>query len=409
MFEDCVIVGAGIAGVSTAAALRDEGYDGRLTVLGAEPDPPYPYDRPALSKDVLLAEEPPAARPMHPDGFYAERDIRLRLGSAATRIRPDSRSVLLADGESVPADRVVVATGGAARRLDVPGADLPGVRTLRDLQDALAVRDYLHRQAEVVIVGGGFIGMEVAAAAAQRGCRVTVVETEELPMLRALGPEVAQSLTDAHRERGVRVLARSGVRGFEGGERVTGVRLADGTLLAAELVLVGVGMRAECTLAERSGLTVGGGVRADASGRTSHPAVYAAGDAAETALPDGGWTRVEHWQHARDAGAAVARAMLGRPEVAPPVPWFWSDQGEVNLQLAGRPGPEDERTWRGDPDARAFSVLYHRAGRITGVAAVNRGKDVRPAMELIRGHVHLDPDVLADPAANLKKVLKAAA
>lgn len=407
MFEDCVIVGAGIAGVSAAAALRDEGYDGRLTVLGAEPH--APYDRPALSKDVLLAEQPPGARPLHPDGFYTERDIWLRLGTAAARIRPDAGSVLLTGGEEIRADRVLLATGGAARTLDLPGAALTGVHTLRDLQDALAVREYLCRRAEVVVVGGGFIGMEVAAAAAQRGCPVTVVETEELPMLRALGPDVARVLADAHRERGVRVLARSGVRGFEGGERVTGVRLTDGTLLAAELVLVGVGMRAESALARESGLTVGAGVRTDSAGRTSHPAVYAAGDAAETAAPDGSHTRTEHWQHARDAGTAVARAMLGRPEPEPPVPWFWSDQGDLNLQLAGRPHPDDERTWRGDPDARAFSVLHHRDGRLTAVTAVNRGKDVRPAMELIRHGTRLAPEALADPTTNLRKLAKAAA
>ena len=474
MFEECVIVGAGIAGISAATALRDEGYEGRLTVLGAEPH--LPYQRPALSKELLLdaangseggggwgQSSPTAAHQLHPESYYTERDIALRLSVRAARLLPQERSVLLADGGRITADRVLVATGGVARRLDVPGAELSGVLTLREMADALTIRDYLAARADVVIVGGGFIGMEVAAAAVEWGCQVTVVEADELPLLRALGPEVSEAVTATHRQRGVRVLTRTGVAGFEGGaagaggspgrpdvdgasqrqerttgvrqrEHVTSVRLDDGTVLPAGLVVVGVGMRADDDLtrhsdtapgnetgSETGGGTGGGpgsgtgggavpaggaGIRTDIGGRTANPAVFAAGDVAETPTPDGRRARVEHWQHARDMGTAVARAMLGRPQLPSPVPWFWSDQGETNVQLAGRPHPDDRRTWRGSPQDGAFSVLYHRDGLVTGVTAVNRGKDVRPAMELIRHGSPVDPALLADPGTNLRRLVK---
>lgn len=404
MIEGCVVVGAGLAGISVADALRENGFDGRLTVLGAEPCPPY--DRPPLSKRMLLEQPCPDDEPLRPEGFYRDREIDLRLGCAVDELAPDDGAVLLVDGTRVTADRIVLATGGTPRRLPLPGADLPGVCTLRTSEDARTIRAYLDAGASVVVVGGGFIGTEVAAAAAGRGCRVTVVEAAELPMSGALRPEVARLLTAAHRDRGVVVRTGTGVERFEGGRQLTGVRLPDGSVIPADLAVVGVGMRPDTALAERAGLEVGAGIRTGLDGRTSHPAVFAAGDVAEIPGPGGTVARIEHWQHARDRGVAVAHGILGHPLPPPGVPWFWSDQFDLNVQLAGHPGPSDTECWRGDPDALEFSVLYHRDGLVTGVAAVNRGKDVRPAIELMKRGARLDEARLGDPDTPLRALLK---
>jgi 3-phenylpropionate/trans-cinnamate dioxygenase ferredoxin reductase subunit len=302
---------------------------------------------------------------------------------------------------------VLLCTGGRPRTLDVPGADLDGVCTLRTAEDAAGIRARLERGVRVAVVGGGFIGTEVAAAAVARGCPTVVLEAAELPMLRALGPDVAARLVEAHRDRGVDVRTRVGVAGFAGRGAVDRVELTDGTHVPAELVVVGVGMAPETRLAAEAGLAVGDGVHVDATGRTSNPSVWAAGDVASAVGPDGVRRRSEHWQNAKDQGAVLAHALLGAAVDAASVPWFWSDQYDLNIQLAGHPDPDDARSWRGDPEALSFSVLHHRDGVLTGIAAVNRGKDVRPAIELIRRGCVLDADLLSDPAITVKSLLKA--
>jgi 3-phenylpropionate/trans-cinnamate dioxygenase ferredoxin reductase subunit len=403
-YDHIVVVGAGLAGVSAADALREQGHTGTITLIGAEDR--LPYDRPPLSKAALLDDTCPPDELLRLESFYVDRDVTLRLGTPATRLHLATGTVELSDGTRLHADAVLLCTGGVPRMIDVPGADLDGVCTLRTAEDAMRIRGYLERGGPVVVVGGGFIGTEVAAAASARGCPTTVVEAAELPMLRALGADIAARLTEAHRERGVTVRTGVGVQGFAGEGHVREVLLADGSALAAELVVVGIGMVPDTRLAAEAGLCVGDGVRVDASGRTSNPSVWAAGDVAAVAAADGTHRRSEHWQSAKDQGFALAHSVLDTGPAAAPVPWFWSDQYDLNIQLAGHPHPNDARSWRGDPDALSFSVLHHRDGVLTGITAVNRGKDVRPAIELIRCGSALDARLLADPATTVKALLK---
>ncbi|WP_069813799.1 NAD(P)/FAD-dependent oxidoreductase [Streptomyces sp. TP-A0874] len=404
-YEHVVVVGAGLAGVSAVGSLREQGYGGQITLVGAEER--LPYARPPLSKAALLDTPRSADELLRPESFYRDRDVTLRLGTAATALRPREGVVELGNGNRLRADAVLLCTGGSPRSINVPGADLGGVCTLRTAEDAARIRDHLERGGPVVVVGGGFIGTEVAAAASARGCPTTVVEAGALPMLGALGADVATRLAEAHRERGVTVRTGVGVRAFTGDGRVRNVVLTDGSTLQAELVVVGVGMAPEVRLAVDAGLTVGDGVQVDALGRTSNPSVWAAGDVAAVSTGDE-HRRFEHWQNAKERGSALARAVLGG--TAPPafVPWFWSDQYDLNIQVAGEPAPHDARCWRGDVEALSFSVLHHRDGVLTGITAVNSGKDVRPAIELIRRGTALDIDALADASTTVKALLKAA-
>lgn len=405
-YDRIVVVGAGLAGISAVDSLREQGYTGDLTLVGAEDR--LPYDRPPLSKAALLDEPRPPEELLRPESFYSEREVTLRLGTSATALRPSEGIVELGDGTRVRGDAVLLCTGGVPRSLEVPGADLEGVCTLRTVEDAARIRDHLDGGGPVVVVGGGFIGTEVAAAASARGCATTVVEAAALPMLGALGPDVAARLTEAHRERGVRVRTGVGVQAFVGDGRVREVLLTDGSTLPAELVVVGVGMAPLSHLAAEAGLTVGNGVHVNTSGRTSNPSVWAAGDVAAQATVGGGHRRFEHWQNAKDQGSALAHAILGAGPPQPQVPWFWSDQYDLNIQVAGSPDHNDARSWRGDLEALSFSVLHHRDGVLTGITAVNRGKDVRPAIELIRRGTTLDTESLADPATTVKSLLKTA-
>ncbi|MQA12057.1 MAG: pyridine nucleotide-disulfide oxidoreductase [Pseudonocardiaceae bacterium] len=401
MIDSCVVIGAGIAGVNAAEALREKGFEGTVTMIGAEHH--QPYDRPPLSKKFLLDNGTPPDFPLRPQTFYDDCRIDLRLGAESTKLDVSSGAVVLDDGTHVHADKVVLATGGRPRRLGLPGCELVGVHSLRTVDDAAAIRGHLDRGSAVAVIGGGFIGTEVAAAAAAVGCPVTLIETERLPMQRALGTEVASLLSRAHRQRGVILRTGVGVDRLTGRGSVTGVELTDGSHIPAELVVVGVGMVPNVELAAAAGLVVSEGVRTDQYGRTSHPAIFAAGDVAEQA----GIGRLEHWQQARDGGGRVAHAILGQPSPETPMPWFWSDQFDLNIQLAGTPSPSDSKCWRGDPDALKFSVLYHQGRHVTGIIAVNRGKDVRPAIELIKLGSVVDSDLLDDPATPVRAILKA--
>lgn len=404
MLDSCAIIGAGPAGVRVAEALRDNGFSGRLSLIGAERHPPY-Y-RPALSKEVLLDESCPQPAQLHDAAFYTDREIDLLLGVAATHLDPHEQAVRLASGSRVCADAVVLATGASARPLDIPGGHLSGVLTLRTADDAAEARQRLDRAHRVVIIGGGFIGTEVAAAAVAHGHPTTVVEAADLPMSAALGPEVAERLVAAHQRRGVVVRTNTSVLRFEGDNAVTGVMLGDGELLPTDLVIIGVGAYPNTTLGLDAGLEASNGIHTDNAGRTSHPAIFAAGDIAATPNRAGVRQRCEHWQHARDAGDTVARAILGRCPREAPVPWFWSDQFDLNIQLAGSPAAGDARAWRGDPNTESFSVAYHRDGTPTGITAVNRGQDVRPAIEMMKRGMRADPERLADTSTPLRKLLK---
>ncbi|WP_067452156.1 NAD(P)/FAD-dependent oxidoreductase [Actinomadura macra] len=401
-----VIVGAGLAGGRAAGTLREEGFDGRVILIDAEPHPPY--ERPPLSKELILGTKEPADARLFPEPFYQDNDIELLLGADVARLVPEERRVELADGASVPADKVLLTTGSRPRPLPVPGADLEGVHHLRTLDDAQAIRAALQDGAALVVVGGGFIGAELASSARALGNRVTMVELDHLPMRRVLGDDIAELLTRHHRERGVRVITQAGVERFEGGgtpgRRVRRVVTTDGQSIPADLVVVGVGVLPNDELAARSGLAVGDGVLVDEYCATSHPDVYAAGDVARHPNPVlGGPVRLEHFQNAQNQGMAAARSMLGKGEPYAQVPWFWSDQYELNIQMSGHPRPTDTVVWRGEPDDMRFTACYLRDGVLVAAIGVNRPRDVRAATGLIAARARPDENLLADTSVDIRR------
>jgi 3-phenylpropionate/trans-cinnamate dioxygenase ferredoxin reductase subunit len=352
-----VIVGAGLAGAKAAQTLREEGFGGRVLLLGEEPD--RPYERPPLSKGLLLGTTPRRDVYVHDAGWYEANDVELHPATQVTSIDRAARQVTLDDGEKLGYDNLLLATGAAPRRLDVPGADLDGVFYLRTLADSDRIAEALTEQAHLVVIGAGWIGLEIAAAARQHGAAVTVVETADLPLQRVLGDEVARVFADLHRNHGVTFHFGAEVRQLRGTGRVSSVLLADGTQLAADTVVVGVGIRPNVQLAEAAGLAVDNGIVTDAALRTSDPHIYAAGDVANAYHPLlGRHIRVEHWANALNGGPAAARSMLGQQVEYARLPYFFSDQYDLGMEYSGWVAPDgyDRVVFRGDPvmvDGRA--------------------------------------------------------
>lgn len=408
--ETFVIVGASLAGATAAQVLREEGFDGRIVLLGAEPD--RPYERPGLSKGYLMGTSSREDLFVHPSGWYAEHDVDLRLSTTVVGLDRAARVVVLDDGERIGYDRLLLATGSEPRRLGVPGADLAGVAYLRRLADSEQIRDAFRARPRVAIIGAGWIGLETAAAARIAGLEVTVLESAELPLLRVLGAEVAQVFADLHREHGVDL--RLGVQvagltgaGVGGSPAVTGVRLGDGTVVAADLVLVGVGITPVVALAHDAGLDVTGGVRVDEHLRTMDPAVFAAGDVANAYHPRlGRHIRVEHWENARRQGGAAARSMLGQDAPFDRLPYFFSDQFDVAMEYVGfvAPGEYDRVVLRGDVDRREFIAFWLAEGRVLAGMNVNVWDVVADIEQLVASGRQVDPARLADPAVPLTSV-----
>ncbi|MFB7025793.1 MULTISPECIES: NAD(P)/FAD-dependent oxidoreductase [unclassified Streptomyces] len=370
-----VVVGASAAGLTAAETLRREGYTGRLTLIGDERHPPY--DRPPLSKQILKGDWEPerlALRPAEPlDGLDAE----WLLGREAVGLDLTARAVELADGARVPFDGLVVATGVRPRRLPF-GHDLAGVHVLRDLEDALALRDALSTAPSVVVVGAGFLGAEAAAVARGLGCQVTLVDPLSAPMVRQLGSEVAAGVAALHRAHGVELRCETGVVGFtEERGRVAGVRLDDGTEIAAQVVLVAIGSVPAVDWLRDSGLPVGDGLLCDEFCEAA-PGVVAAGDVASWLHPDHGRLRVEHRMNATEQGMAAARTLLGLRQPFAPVPYFWTDQYDVKIQAYGRPSADaDFRVVSGDPAEGPFAAVYGQDGRITAGLTWNMPREAR--------------------------------
>ena len=371
------VAGASLAGLRAVETLRREGFDGRLVLIGAEPH--LPYDRPPLSKQLLRGEwEPDKIALRRAD--YDELDLDLRLGTRATALDPGARRVTLDDGSQLEYDGLVIATGAAPRVLrGTP--DLEGIHLLRTLDDALAIRDALGREPRVCVVGAGFIGAEVAASARSLGLEVSMVDPLPVPCQRGVGAQMGELLADLHRDHGVALHLGVGVEGFEGGQRVARVRLADGRALDADLVVIGIGVAPETSWLASSGLKLEDGVVCDATCATDAPGVVAAGDVARWFNPlfDEAM-RVEHWTNAVEQGVHAARRLLAGPEAAQPfapVPMFWSDQYDRKIQFAGHARPDDEVVVAaGDPAERRFVALYGREGRLVGALAWNRARDL---------------------------------
>jgi 3-phenylpropionate/trans-cinnamate dioxygenase ferredoxin reductase subunit len=399
-----VIVGAGHAGVQAAASLREDGFDGAIVLLSDETA--LPYQRPPLSKAFLKGEMDLAGLPLRAEAFYREQRIDLRLGAKATRIDRAARKVELADGSSVPYGHLILATGARQRRLDVPGVDLDGVHALRTIADATALRERIGPGVRVVVIGAGFIGLEVAATAAKLGAETAIVEIAR-PMGRAVSPILSEFYTKAHRAFGARLFLGVGVKAIRGTESAEAVELADGEVLPADLVLVGVGVTAEDRLAREAGLECDNGIVVDAHLQTSDPAISAIGDCAH--FPHAGlgfMIRLESIQNAVDQGKCVAARIAGRPTLYDQVAWFWSDQGDLKLMIAGLAHGVDHWVVRGDVEARAFSAFGFRNGKLAVVESVNRAGDHAAAKRILGQGKTLTPEQAADPAFDIRALAK---
>ena len=368
----CVVVGASLAGLRAVEALRRAGYDGAITMVGAEAH--LPYDRPPLSKEILAGKWEPERAGLRESGSYAELDVDLRLGLEATALDPGARELQLDGGGRLPFDGLIIATGARPRMLpNTP--DLAGIYTLRTLDDCRALRGEFEAGPRVVVVGAGFIGAEVAATARGRGLDVTLLEALPVPLARALGEEMGEACADLHREHGVDLRCGVSVAGFDGAGRVERVRLADGATVAADVVVVGIGMTPNTSWLESSGLPLRDGVVCDATCAVA-PGIYAAGDVARWDNPlFGEEMRVEHWTNAVEQGAAAAENLLAGPEGArpfAPVPFFWSDQYDTKIQYVGSSRADDEvRVVHGSVRENRFVAIYGRNGRIMAALTFN--------------------------------------
>jgi len=368
-----VIVGASLAGAKAAETLRQEGFDGNIVLLGEEGE--RPYERPPLSKGYLLGKEDRSSIFVHEEGWYAENGVDLRLGVRVTALDPGAKQVSLADGGTIAYDRVLLATGASPRRLNAPGADLDGIMYLRRVGDSERLQAALRGAGQVVTVGGGWIGLEVTAAAREAGCEVTVVEPELVALHRQLGPELGGVFTDLHKEHGVVFRFRESVTEFRGsGGKVNGVVTSSGAVLPADLVVVGIGAIPATGLASDAGLDVGNGVIVDAGLRASAPGVFAAGDVANAYHPlYRKHVRVEHWANALNGGPAAAKSMLGQGVSYDAVPYFYSDQYDLGMEAAGLPEPDtyDQVVYRGDLAGREFVAFWLSDGMVMAGMNVN--------------------------------------
>jgi 3-phenylpropionate/trans-cinnamate dioxygenase ferredoxin reductase component len=405
------IVGASLTGAKAAEELRAAGFGGRILLIGAEPE--RPYERPPLSKGYLLGADPRDKAYVHDAGWYDAHDVELRLGVRATGLDPTAHTLTLSGDARVRYDKLLLATGSRIRRLDVPGADLPEVRYLRALPDADALLAALPTAQRVAVVGAGWIGLETAAAARSHGAEVTVVELDRAPLRRILGDDIAEVFAALHRAHGVEFRFGTGVREFRAGGdgRLAGLVLTDGSELAADLAIVGVGITPATELAEAAGLRMDNGIAVDAGLRTGDPDIFAAGDVAAVAHPAlGRRIRVEHWSNALAGGRATAHAMLGEPVVYDPVPFFFTDQYDLGMEYAGwvEPGNDDRVIVRGDRAAPEFVAFWVKEGRVLAGMNVNIWDVQDDIQALVRAGwagIAVDPTRLADPDVPLPDLL----
>jgi 3-phenylpropionate/trans-cinnamate dioxygenase ferredoxin reductase subunit len=396
-----VIVGAGQAGFQTAASLREQGYEGRIVLIGEEAS--LPYQRPPLSKAHLKADAEDAQLHFRPEAFFAERRIELRVPERVASIDRAARTVSLASGDSLRYDHLVLATGTRPRRPDWPGMDLHGAVLLRTFEDARRIRTSLGAAARVVVVGAGFIGLEVAATAGAGGARVTVIEFAERPLKRALSAEMGVRLQRAHESRGVEFLMQTSVAAIEGrAGRVTGVLTQDGRRLDADLVLVGIGVVPNTELAAAAGLAVDDGIVVDAHLVTSDPHISAIGDCARyPSVHHPAAVRLESVQNSVDHARAVAARLVGKPAPYDKLPWFWSDQGDLRVQMCGLAAEGDDVVVRGDPASGKFSVLHFRGERLSAVETLNQPAEHMALRKILAAGAPLSRAQAADAAIKL--------
>jgi 3-phenylpropionate/trans-cinnamate dioxygenase ferredoxin reductase subunit len=397
------IVGASLAGAKAAETLRDEGFDGRVVLIGDEDE--RPYERPPLSKEYLRgdAENKPY---VHDESFYSEREIELRTSTVVEKIDAAASEVSLAGGERLRFDRLLLTTGARPRRLPVPGAELGGVLYLRSVEDSEAIRERINRGGRLVTIGAGWIGAEVAASAKQRGCEVTIVEMTEVPLQRVLGPELGAIYRDVHTDHGVQFIGGASVEAIEGDGTVAAVRLAGDRRIEADFVVVGVGVEPRTQLAQDAGLEIDNGVVCDEHLQTSAENVFAAGDVANAHHPFfGRRIRVEHWANALNQAPAAARNMLGREQAYERLPYFFSDQYDVGMEYSGYATDWDEIVFRGDPQTREFIAFWLKDDLVLAGMNVNVWDVTSDIQTLIRARHPVDPARLADPTTPLSELV----
>jgi len=407
-----VIVGASLAGAKAAETLRTEGFDGRVVLIGEETE--RPYERPYLSKEYLRGDKPAAKLYVHDEGFYADNDIELLTGTRVESLDPGAREVTLSSGSTMAYSRLLLATGAAPRRLALPGADLPGVRYLREMADSDALRTAITAASRVVVIGAGWIGSEVAASARQLGAEVAIVGPEAVPLERVLGPRVGGVYRDLHAEHGVDLHLSTQIEAIVGNGAAQGVRTTDGSVIEGDLVVVGVGASPRDELAREAGLTLENGIVVDEFLRTSAPDVFAAGDVAAA------WNaryntriRLEHWANALNQGPTAARNMLNgsskdskdstdHPMTAyAKLPYFYSDQYDLGMEYNGYATDWDRVVLRGDPSAREFIAFWLRDGRVLAGMNANIWDQGDAIKAIVRGGTIVDTDALADPSVPL--------
>jgi 3-phenylpropionate/trans-cinnamate dioxygenase ferredoxin reductase subunit len=398
-----VILGASLAGATAAITLREEGADGDVILIGAEPQPPY--ERPPLSKAYLRGEVPFDKALVRPAAFYAEHGIQTMFGTRATRIDPSARVVELEDHRRVSFDALLIATGGRNRTVSIPGVDLDGIYSLRTVQDADRIRAEMIAGRRAVVVGMGFIGSEVAASLRQKGLEVVAIDPSKTPLFRVLGEGVGQTIAKLHRDHGVRMIFEDTVAAFEGTRRVGCVVTKAGLRLECDFAVVGIGIEPAIEALADSGIHVDNGVVVDEYCQTNVSGIYAAGDVANHYHPVfDRRIRVEHWQNAIKQGAAAARNMLGRRIAYDEIHWFWSDQYDANLQYSGFHTQWEQLVVRGRLESASYLACYVNAGRIDAAVGLNRAKELRRIMPLIKARRPVNLERLRDESVDLRSL-----
>ena len=404
---DLVIVGTGHGGAQAAIALRQNGFAGSILMLSRDPEPPY--ERPPLSKEYFAGDKPFERMLIRPEAFWGGKGITLQLGRVVTKIDPAAKELTISGGETVGYGTLVWAAGGDPRRLSRPGADLGGIHAVRDKADVDQLKAELEAGArEVVVVGGGYIGLEAAAVLTKLGCTVTLLESQERVLSRVAGEDLSRFYEDEHRRHGVDVRLGAEVETIEGdGDRVTGVKLATGETLECDMLVVGIGIVPAVGPLIVAGAAGGNGVEVDQFCRTSLPDIYAVGDCAAHANPYAGGAviRLESVQNAHDMATCAAKSICGDPQPYNALPWFWSNQYDLRLQTVGLSLGHDATVLRGDPATRSFSVIYLKEGRVIALDCVNRTKDYAQGRRLVEDRAAISPEQLLDTETELKAML----
>ena len=401
MPENIVIIGAGQAGQQAVASLRSEGFKGAITMVGDEDYPPY--QRPPLSKAYLLGSFERPRLFLKPDSFYEEAGCELLISTSAKAIHRADRTVELTDGRLLAYDKLLLATGARVRKLTCPGADLPGIHYLKTIADVDGLQAVFQAGKRIAIVGGGYIGLEVAAVGAKRGLDVTVFEAMDRLMARAVSPQISAFYASEHEKAGVKLKLKTGVEGFEGNGKVERIK-AGGQSYEADIVLVGIGVIPCQELAQKAGLGCTDGIVVDQNARTGDPHIWAAGDCTRHVGREGHEIRLECVQNAIDQAKHAALAMTGKPKTYSEVPWFWSDQYDLKLQIAGLARPTDTRVARGDPASRKFAVFHLRDGVVAAVEAVNAAPEYLVGKKMIAEGKKVAPEMLADTSIPMKQL-----